>query len=85
MLHELRSSPPLILVVDQHFRDYILAVWGDVWYQMVESLELSWRKVDFHVGCMLSKVIKDFFARCPQYVMNLINLVELIISREQRT
>ena len=85
VLHQLRRSPPLIFVVDKHFRDYILPVWGDVWYQVMEPLKLSWRKVDFHVSCMLSEVIKDFFTRCPQYVMNLIDLVELIISREQRT
>lgn len=85
VLHQLRCCPPLILIVDKHFRNYILPLWGDVWYQVMEPLILSWRKVYFHVSCMLSEVIKDFFTRCPQYVMDLIDLVKLVISREQRT
>lgn len=50
----------------------------------MEALELPWRKIDLHMGRMLSEVIKDFFTWRPQNVMNLIYLVELIISREQR-
>lgn len=84
MFHQLGCCPALVFIVDQHLSYDVLAIWGNMRYQMIETLELLCRKINLHMGSMLSEIIKNFFTRCAKNFMNLINLVKLIISREQR-
>ena len=53
-------------------------------YQMAKSLVLFRWKIDFHVRRVLPEVIKDFFGRSSQNFMDLVYLIEFVVSREQR-
>ena len=83
VLHELGGCPSLILVINQHFRNDVLALRGDMRYQMIKPFKLLWREVNLHVSCVFPEVIKDFFRGCAEDIMNLVDLVELIISWEE--
>lgn len=56
-----------------------------MWYELLETFELSRREIDLHMGCMLLKVLQYFVVRRSQYFMDLINLIKFVISREKWT
>jgi len=83
VLHQLRGCPALILVVNQHFWNDVLAIWRDMRYQVIKAFKLLWREIYLHVSCMSPEIIKDFLRGSSKNFMNLVNLVEFIISWKQ--
>ena len=85
VLHELGGCPALILVINQHFWNDVLAIWRDMWYQVIKAFKLLWREIYLHMSCMSPEIIKDFLRGSSKHFMDLVNLVELVISWKQRT
>ncbi len=53
-----------------------------MWYQMIKAFKSLLRKIYLHVSCVFPKIIKDCFRGCPEHIMDLVDLVELVISWE---
>lgn len=85
VLQQLRCSPPLVLVVYQHFLYYVRAFGRDVRDHFGKALPLLFWKVDFHMRGMLPEEVEDLLARGANYIVDLIDLVEFIVTGEQRT
>ena len=86
MLQELRRGPPLVFVVYQHPSDDFLSFRRDVLDSMDDALAfLVGRKIDLHVRRVAREVIEELFGRCANAFVDLIDLIELVLAREQRT
>ena len=75
MLQELRGSPPLILVVNEHFLNDLNSLWGYMRNHFRKALPFPLRKIDFNVRCMLAEEVEDFFAGGADYIVDTIDLV----------
>ena len=71
-------------VVDEHFLNEILDIFGGVWNQLENARATRCREVKFHVGSILLKLLKQVILGCSANVMDLVNLIKFIISREER-
>ena len=84
VLQDLRSRVTLIWVVYQHLHYNVLSVCTHVGDQFGYTYEFLSLEVEFHVSSMLLKVVKKLLRRSPHDIVNLIYLIEFVISREQR-
>ena len=85
VLQQLGRGPPLVFVVDQHLGDDFLALRRHVLDAVANALALfTWIKVDLHVSCVPRKVVQELFVRCPDGLVDLVDLVELVLAGEQR-
>lgn len=83
MLEGLRRRQPMIMVVDEKLGDHV-ARFGVLRYHFCEARTLLYREVKLHVTCDLLKLIEQLLLRRAQYVVDLVHLVELIGTWEQR-
>ena len=92
MLQYLRGSVALVWVVNKHLCDYVLCVRRHMWDQLLNSYELLRLEVELHVCCvsrqleisfLLLEVVQKLRRRRAHYVMDLVNLVELIVTRKE--
>ena len=87
----------LIWVIDNHLHNDVLGVWGNVRDQLLYPNKLLRLEVELHVSCMprksslirlitiLFEVFKQLLIRCSHDVMNLVDLVKFVVSREVET
>ena len=53
-------------------------------YQLRDASPFDRREVELHVRGILLEFLKQGLFGCAQYVMDLMNLVEFVVTREER-
>ena len=53
--------------------------------KMIETFAFFLGEINFHVGRMFAEVLHDFFRRGTDSLMDLVDLIKFVISREKRT
>lgn len=83
MLQKLGGRPPLVLIVYQHFLYYVRAVGGDVRNHFGKAFPLLLWEIDLHMRGMFPEEIEDLLAWSTNDIMNLVDLIEFVITWEQ--
>ena len=78
----LRGCVAFIWIVNEHLGYDVLRIGGDMGDEFLDPNELLRLKVEFHVCSVLLEVVEQFLPRRAHYVMDLIDLVELVVSWE---
>ena len=83
MFQGLAGRHAVVGVVDEHFLNEILDILGGVGNQLENARATRCREVEFHVRRILLKLLKQVILRCSANVMDLVDLIKFVISREE--
>ena len=84
MRHDLPRTYPLLTIIYQKLLDQVTAGFTDMRYKLVDTGALLGLKVEIHVRGFFLKFGEDLPGRCSQYVVNFVNLVQLVVSWKKR-
>ena len=82
-VQRLLGRNPLIRIVDKQFNDQLLALHRHVRDELGDPCACRVREVEVNVGGTFLESVKDFAGRSPEDVVDLVDLVFLIIAREE--
>ena len=72
------------MVVNEELVDEVLPSLAHVRDELSDTCSTFGGEVELHMACMLPEPFKEFLVWCPENGMDFVNLVELIISGEER-
>lgn len=85
MLQSLARRDAIVWVVDKQLLNEVYSFWAHMRDKLWDPCPLGhMRKVEFHVGSVLLKLLEELLGRGSHDVMNFDNLIELVVSREER-
>jgi hypothetical protein len=80
---KLVGSETVLFFVDQHLQDDVLGLLADVGDKLRDALEFLGGEFEFHMGRVFLELVKQVLRRRSNDVMDLVNLVELVVTREE--
>jgi hypothetical protein len=81
---QLRGGIALVCVIDKHFHYHLLGFCGCIRKLLGNALEFFGLKFELHMGCIFLKLVNQFLRRRAHNIVDFMNLVELVVSGEQR-
>ena len=83
MLQGLTSSNSIIRVVNQEFDNQILYILTGVRNQFYNASPFNTWKIEFHMSCVFLKIIKKGLIWGAKDIVDLVHLVDFIVSRKE--
>ena len=83
MFQSLTCGHSVIRVVNEQFLNAVYGFRGYMRYKFGNASPILLGEVKLHVCGMLLELVKQFLRRCAQNVMDPMDLVKLVVAREQ--
>ena len=81
---KLVGSETVLFFVDQHLQNDVLGLLADVGDKFCDALEFLRGKFEFHMGRVFLELVKQVLRGRSNDVMDLVNLIELVVTGEER-
>lgn len=75
---------PLVRLVNQHLHYDGLGLGRDIWDKLGDAYEGFLLEIKFHMGRILLEICKDGWIRRPQNAVDFVDLIQLVVSGEER-